>query len=298
MHEQNNLRLIVGIATAGRREVLSNTLQQIAHQQALPDRVVVCPASDEDFDLSVITKLPYPVEVVRGARGLTAQRNLILSKSTESDFIVFFDDDFYPAYDFLAKTIECFQFSPDLVAITGKVIADGTLGPGISHSEALKILAADVSTQSPTLTTVYNAYGCNMAFRMASIVKAKILFDENLPLYSWLEDVDFSRALSANGKIELNDSLRGVHLATKRGRTSGLRFGYSQIANPLYLVNKGTFSRWRALQQICRNVIANLVHARSPEPWVDRRGRLKGNFIAFNDALRGQLHPRRILALD
>ena len=34
--------------------------------------------------------------------------------------------------------------------------------------------------------------------------------------------------------------LRGVHLGNKRGRVSGLRFGYSQIANPIYLLQKGT----------------------------------------------------------
>jgi hypothetical protein len=33
------------------------------------------------------------------------------------------------------------------------------------------------------------------------------------------------------------------------------------------------------------------------EPWIDRRGRLKGNLLAMFDVLRGRSDPRRILDL-
>ncbi|AZO77314.1 hypothetical protein B5U98_17255 [Bosea sp. Tri-39] len=46
----------------------------------------------------------------------------------------------------------------------------------------------------------------------------------------------------------LSTALRGVHRAVKRGRTSGLRVGYSQIANTVYLARKGTMRRLRALR--------------------------------------------------
>jgi GT2 family glycosyltransferase len=298
MNAQKPLTLIVGIATAGRRDVLRNTLKQLACQQTLPDRVIVCPAGEDDFDLSIIPKLPYSIEVVKGARGLTAQRNLILDHASATDLIIFFDDDFYPAPDFIARTIECFSSFPDVVAITGRVIEDGAKGPGIDHSTAVKILAENNPVPHSPITPVYNTYGCNMAFRMASILKAGIKFDENLPLYSWLEDIDFSRALSSTGKIAHNSALRGVHLATKRGRTSGIRFGYSQVANPLYLAKKGTFGWGRALRQISRNAGANLLHLLHPEPWIDRRGRLKGNLIAVAHLFCRKLDPRRILDMD
>ena len=35
-----------------------------------------------------------------------------------------------------------------------------------------------------------------------------------------------------------------------------------------------------------------------PEPYIDRAGRLKGNFLALADLLRGQLHPGRICEFD
>ncbi|MEB0059223.1 MULTISPECIES: glycosyltransferase family 2 protein [unclassified Variovorax] len=290
--------IVVGIATAGRRDVLDKMLWQLTLQRKLPDCVIICPAADYDFDESIISKLPYPIEVVRGARGLCAQRNLILKKISDDGLVVFFDDDFYPAVDFLEKTISCFLASPDFVAMTGIVIVDGALGPGIEHDEALRILSSDSECTDLTPNTIYNVYGCNMAFRASTIRDSRAAFDENLPLYSWLEDVDFSRSMSAKGAIGQSRSLRGVHLATKRGRTSGVRFGYSQIANPIYMAKKGTFAWSRAFSQMGRNVTANLARCVNPEPWVDRRGRLKGNLTAFSDLFRGRLHPRRILDIS
>ena len=91
--------------------------------------------------------------------------------------------------------------------------------------------------------------------------------------------------------------LRGVHLGVKRGRVSGVRFGYSQIVNPLYLVRKGTGTgRWAA-NLIARNVLANAALSLRPEPHVDRRGRLKGNLIAAGHLIRGRCDPELMLRL-
>ena len=91
--------------------------------------------------------------------------------------------------------------------------------------------------------------------------------------------------------------LRGVHLGNKRGRTSGLRFGYSQVANPLYLRNKGTVGLKWALRLMGGNIAANILGSLKPQGLVDRRGRLKGNLIALGDFVRGRLDPMRVLDL-
>jgi GT2 family glycosyltransferase len=147
------------------------------------------------------------------------------------------------------------------------------------------------------LEDVYNGYGCNMSVRMSSVHALAITFDEALPLYGWLEDMDFSRQLASAGRIVRSNLLRGVHLGHKAGRSSGVRLGYSQIANPLYMVRKGTMTRGRAYKQIGRNILANAVKTLRPEPWVDRKGRLIGNLRGAVDAVRGQLDPRQILKL-
>jgi hypothetical protein len=89
----------------------------------------------------------------------------------------------------------------------------------------------------------------------------------------------------------------GVHLGVKTGRTSGVRLGYSQIVNPIYLSKKGTMSWQHARKQISKNVAANLARSIYPEPWIDRHGRLKGNLLAFMDLVLGKASPARILQL-
>ena len=74
-----------------------------------------------------------------------------------------------------------------------------------------------------------------------------VRFDENLPLYGWLEDVDFSHQLSRTGKIVDVSAVAGVHLGIKMGRTPGKKFGYSQIVNPIYLIQKGSMKKRHAL---------------------------------------------------
>jgi len=100
------------------------------------------------------------------------------------------------------------------------------------------------------------------------------------------------------GRIVRSTRLLGVHLGTKRGRTSGVKFGYSQIANPIYMTRKGTLSPPRALCQMGRNLARNIARCLAPEPWIDRRGRLKGNMLALGDLALGCIDPRKILQLN
>jgi GT2 family glycosyltransferase len=136
-----------------------------------------------------------------------------------------------------------------------------------------------------------------MVVRMSAISGGKALFDEGLPFYGWLEDVDFSRTLAALGDIVLSEAQRGVHLGIKSGRQPGLRLGYSQVANPIYLIRKGTMSWERALWLLARNLAMNLLFALTPEPFVDRAGRLRGNVKAIAELFTGELHPERIRTL-
>ena len=106
-------------------------------------------------------------------------------------------------------------------------------------------------------------------------------FDEALPFYAWQEDIDFSRQLASFGRIVRADALTGVHLGVKRGRTSGVRFGYSQIANPIYFIRKGTVSLSFGGRTMTKNLLANVIRTLHPEAHIDRRGRLKGNILAF-----------------
>lgn len=292
------MKIVVGIATTGRRAVLCDTLAQIVQQGRLPEEILICPAREEDVDWSFAAGLGVPVRSVTSLPGSCAQRNAILGASAEAELVLFFDDDFLPARSFIGEAENLFRGQGDVVVATGQVLADGAHGPGLSAEEAHAILARDIAPAQARLTPVENAYGCNMVFRVAAIRTAGARFDENLPLYGWQEDTDFCRQLAGQGRIVHSTALRGVHLGNKRGRTSGLRFGYSQIANPVYLVRKGTMTYRRALRLMAGNVAANVIGSLRQQEWVDRRGRLKGNGLAVLDLLTARLNPRRILSFE
>lgn len=288
-------RIAVGIATSGRPEILAETLAEIGRQTRPADRIVICPATPADCPAT--GNLPVVADIVRGHRGLTAQRNVILEAAREADILVFFDDDFFPDPTYLAEIEQVMLSDPTIAMVTGNVLADGILGPGLSPIEARAILHAAPPLPVEKLAPAYNGYGCNMAVRMDRVRSRALRFDENLPLYGWLEDVDFSRRLARNGRITKSLRARGVHLGSKSGRTPGLRLGYSQVANPYYLMRAGTMRFDKAILQILRNIAQNTRKLRRPEPWIDRAGRLDGNFIALRELFLGQLYPGKILHL-
>lgn len=293
-------RILVGIATAGRAEILSETLAELCRQTRLPDRVVICPANPGDIEPQVHSLRTYPIEIVWGTPGSSSQRNAILRSSDGFDAIVFFDDDFFPSQSYLANAEALLTGKPDIVVATGVLLEDGVHGPGLPVDYARKKLAGTLAPgpNQQALQPYYGAYGCNMVIRLEPVHRNRLSFDEALPLYAWQEDIDFSRQLARFGRIVRTTGLTGIHLGAKHGRTSGLRFGYSQIANPIYLIRKGTMSMWFGGGTMARNLIANSARSLTSEPHVDRLGRFRGNMLALRDLLRGRLHPRRILELD
>jgi GT2 family glycosyltransferase len=287
------MKISVAIVTLGRPDILADAMIDLARQTRPPDRKIISAVVPDDVGASI----PVGVELLFGNKGTTTQRNTVLDAMEDEDVVLFVDDDFRMAPDFLSKLEALFSDCPDVCVATGDVLADGIGGPGISEDQARDILDHAIAVPGATPIDVNNGYGCNMAFRCAPIRTHNLRFDESLPLYGWLEDIDFSRRVAAHGRCVRATALRGVHLGTKGGRTSGLRLGYSQIANPVYLVGRATMRRGHALRMICRNIAANAAKSLRPEPWVDRRGRLRGNLLALVDLMRGRINPQRVLNL-
>lgn len=284
------LTIAVAIATTGRPEIVQEALDDLRHQTRSYDELVVCPAGDGDIFEDRVEALGG--KIVRGKRGLTCQRNTIL-RALQSDIVLFLDDDFFLAPDYLEKLEAAYIAEPEAVMITGDVVADGILGPGLTVEEA-KAAVAGLPPAPTELSEVYNGYGCNMSFRMAPVREHEIMFDEILPLYGWLEDLDHGRQLAPYGKLLKAHQCRGAHMGVKRGRQSGLKLGYSQIVNPTYLARKGTMATNRALTIMTKNVLANTAKSLWQEPWVDRRGRLRGNLRGIWDVIRGKADPSKI----
>ncbi|MHC4050419.1 glycosyltransferase family 2 protein [Bradyrhizobium sp. 25ACV] len=294
------MNIAVGFATTGRRDLLSETLRRVAAQTRRPELVVICHVKADDVDREVIANLPLRIAVIQSSPGLTVQRNRILHELKGFSVAVFFDDDFFPAADYLEGVEHIFVQIENAAIVTGQVIADGANGPGILPEHADEILRASEAMIDPTAAPeiVFSAYGCNMAIRLEVAIANCLEFDEELPLYGWLEDMSFSRQMARYGDVLWVPQLRGVHLSIKSARSSGFSFGYAQIANPIHLWRKGLISWTVVLSHAGKNFVANVLRLSRADTYVDRKGRLAGNLSALKDLALGRINPGRILGLS
>lgn len=281
--------IAVVYATRGRAGVLAESLRLVRHQTMQPDLVLIsCVAPSDAPDTSDDVR----TRVILSRPGLTFQRNAALEALPSSiDVVAFFDDDFLPHEDWLATAVAAFTARPELVGVTGRLLADGIHDGGLTVEEGLRLLETPGSPSDIRGDEPYSPYGCNMAFAMRHIEGLR--FDERLVLYGWQEDRDFGSLAARRGLLLRLENALGVHLGVRSARVPGRKLGYSQIVNPLYLVRKGTMRPGEAAGHIGRNFGRNLLRSLRPEPWIDRRGRLAGNMFGLLDVCRGRLRPER-----
>lgn len=290
-------KISVIVASIGRPDSIAVLLDRLASQTLLPLKVILSVVGEKD--IPALHQYPFELETVLGSAGLCAQRNRGLDHlPPDMDLVIFYDDDFVPSSYSLHGLAEFFHTNADVAGATGIVLADGIGSVGITGEEACAIVDAfDAKGPERKLAVIRKLnglYGCNMAYR-ASAIKGQ-RFDEHLPLYAWLEDLDF--AARTGGLLVKTNAFSGVHCGEKRGRErSGRKLGYSQISNPIYLMRKGSLSIREGVASIARNFIANHLKLLRPEPWVDRKGRMAGNWLAIKDSLTGRIDPQRILDL-
>ena len=298
---QHALTLAVGIPTRGRAAILKETLADLARQTRVPDAIFV--VYYEPSDVGDVPKLFPHVRFIqgRGTGGSCSQRNHLLDAAGDNfDLIFIQDDDFFAHTEYLERTLEAFQRDPGVVGATGILLHNGATGPGHTVEFARGVLGGIAALPTYNEKPPYKAFntdGCNMAFRLAVVRKHRVRFDEAMPGYAWYEDIDFSRRLLPYGRLVWVPGAQGIHLGAKVGKTSGVRYGYSQVANPIYLWQKGNYPLYNMVESIAKNLLANTAKSLAPEPYIDRRGRLGGNLRGFRDLLMGRLHPERILQL-
>lgn len=301
----------VVVATRNRAQALQQLLTALSAQTCTPSSVTIVGVSDTDVTgvASHAFRERTRLDVLLApAPGLCAQRNHGLrhvraarEPSAGPFFVAFFDDDYRPAQDWLERCRATFAERPDVAGVTGCVLADGVHGHSVTEEEALAYLKRELPARphwaaGDAARELSSLYGCNMAFR--DVVIESCNFDENLPLYGWQEDRDFTARAKSFGKMIYTPDCCGVHLGTRSGRVSGVRFGYSQIANPLYLWRKGTMESATCLRFVARHLVANSVRTLQRSELNDYSGRLRGNALALRDIVRGTCHPTKILSLQ
>lgn len=304
------MKAFIVIATKGRPKEtceLVNTLQNQSYGIA---HIVVVGSEETDIEgVSAVAVKPDQLTVTTSAAGLTIQRNAGLDEIRDNHaagldpndwFVIFIDDDFRMHPDWIASCASAFKNKPNMIGAGGRVLADGITGVGISESEAAQYLNKLLPPEKhhwsgDQVREVEDLYGCNMAYRGTFALNER--FDENLPFYGWLEDVDYSVRAAKQGGLYYLPNAIGVHLGVTGGRTSGVRFGYSQIANPTYMRQKNTIAKQKAILLMSRNIISNIVRTLIFDHKKDYRGRLYGNLLAFIDTIKKRCHPLNIKTL-
>lgn len=131
--------MAVGIATAGRPDILKQTLRELIKQQRPPDIIVICASRNADLG-EIPLEFPEIVTLFAG-RGLAQKRNAILRHLPKLDVLIFLDDDFVVDPSYVAATEAAFASDDAIAMSTGEVIADGVCGRGLDVPQARLALA-------------------------------------------------------------------------------------------------------------------------------------------------------------
>ena len=297
----------VVIATRGRPSEVKALIRSLINQTVPPSLVLISCVDEEDCEIPAEISGYFSNRfktLYSEKSGLTVQRNLALDflKRNEllredSSYVVFLDDDFRPASDWLECAGMVFQSHPEVVGITGRVLADGVKGDPIDEATAAQFLAGQNEPTSHwasgmEIRDLDCVYGCNMAWR--SSVASTLRFDEKLPAYGWQEDRDYTGRALKLGRVIYVPGCKGVHLGARNGRSSGLRLGYSQIINPIYLCMKGSVRANSVIYLVGRSFLSNLSKSFRAQGSVDYRGRFRGNILAILHLLTGRIEPWHI----
>jgi GT2 family glycosyltransferase len=272
-------------------------VESLVRRQSLPPREIIVSVFSQEHVPEKIRAGSIVRVALSDRQGTSAQRNAA-AKLIHTPYTLFLDDDVEIAPNFIENMERLLSDFDDVVAATGFVVADGATGDSGLDREWAKSAVVNYVREHENCDRE-EGYGCNLFVRTS--VFDKVLFDENLSLYGWLEDFDFSANVLRYGRIVLNAGTCVAHLGTPVGRMSGLRFGYSQIVNPFYLWKKNgkpglahvIFAHW--MTHVARNCRRTLI--RVPSDRTDRPGRFRGNMIALRHLLTGRVDPSYILQL-
>lgn len=216
------------IATYNRKDDLKVCIESILNQEELPDNLIIVDSSDKNDDREEIRNYVSSINLINiiyittNEKGSSVQRNIGLDKiSKNCKVVTFLDDDIVLEKNYIAEIKKAFKDS-NIVGISGFLFKDG---------QTVNTLPDDT-----TKRITDSLYGCNMSFRRNAI--GDIRFDENLRLYAFMEDWDFSYRVGKKGNLYFIYGARAIHNASPKGRINNKKFGFMLIANRYYVYKK------------------------------------------------------------
>jgi GT2 family glycosyltransferase len=296
--ERNSISVV--LASKGRAEALSETIDSLHRQTLKPKQIIIVVPAREDLPRE---QWGDSVQYIVGPHGSSLQRNKGIEAIPDTvNYVGFFDDDFELSADYLEQAVAFLSTSPSIIAISGRLLAIG----GVTREQAKQLLFTFEAVREPrgmffSKGRHHILYGCNMVIRRAILNYER--FDENLPFYSYGEDYDLSIRLERYGLVGRFHGCVGVHLELPGGRVQEVLRGYSFVANNWYFLKKGVMHlpwmlAWMRFWFIVgRGALVSICKFARGDRSFDWGARLKGYMLALKEIPLGRCHPGRITEL-
>jgi GT2 family glycosyltransferase len=202
------------ICTKDRPDDTRRCLESVAAQSRRPDRVIIVDSSAADATRrsveAVTRQTSLTTKFVKGAPGLTAQRNLGLTQLDEStDIVHFIDDDTILDPEYFREILAVFESSSEVGGVGGRI----SNLPEHSPRWHRRAFLLNSRRQGVLLRSGVNVFsfsgdrprrvgwlsGCSMSYRRRSITGLR--FDETRTGGGLGEDVDFSARLAQRAPL-------------------------------------------------------------------------------------------------
>lgn len=248
------MKLAFVVATKDRPDDLKRLLDSLASQTPSPCEIIVVDASNEPVE-PVLRN--FPSLNFRYVRHLppcaSRQRNVgVRALAPEIELVGFLDDDVILEPGAMAVMAEFWERAGDDVAGASFNFKNPSARSGdrLKRSKAVERLGlyscrpggvAPSGWQNILGTieeTAFVDWLCSGAAVWRRRVFEEFKFDEHFDGYSYLEDLDFSYAVSRRFKLAVVAGPGFMHFPSPRGRLSGTKFGRIESANRLYFVRK------------------------------------------------------------
>jgi glycosyltransferase involved in cell wall biosynthesis len=246
-HVPAGLSASVIICTKDREKDLLECIDSLNAQTLLPEELVIVDAGKENgikgkLEEKVKTT-PIKLKYIRTEPGLTRQRNIGV-KNAKGDIVFFFDDDVILDKDYTANIMKIYSShqNENLGGVGGKIVK--ATPPPLYWRLFNKIFLLNrhgallpAHTFSPGKVTKARALsGCNMSYIRE--IFQELDFDEHIPGYGLMEDVDFSFRVSQRYQLLLTPDAKLEHKQSPVSRDKISRLVQMQSYNSFYLFMK------------------------------------------------------------
>lgn len=257
-------RLSFIVPTRNRPHDIRSLLGNLSEQSVLPDQVIIVDSSD-DPQPELVAEFPglnISYHEFDGEPSAAAQRNAGLEYVPDQmEFIGFVDDDILFEPDAFEKMLAFWQTAPEDVCGAGfnLVEQEKDLRPGLKKSRlasGLGLYRPETGAVAPSgwharLGHVPGNSQVEWLSTSAVLWRREVLekhrFDSFFQGYSYLEDLDFSYAVSRECKLMIiaDAGFHHHHHHQELNADWHDRFGRMEVENRLYFVRKHGLSVWR-----------------------------------------------------